>query len=111
MISVPILASLNLRESAQFYVEKLGFAQVLLIENYLILRRGGAELQFWLCSDPQIAANTACYIRTEDIELLYQEFAARGVEMKPPVLQPWGMVEMYLLDPHGNLLKFGQSNG
>jgi hypothetical protein len=24
------------------------------------------------------------------------------------VVQPWGMKELYVIDPHGNLLKFGE---
>mgnify|MGYP000364898298 CR=1 FL=1 len=32
----------------------------------------------------------------------------RSLQPAPPVVQPWGMKEMFVIDPHGNLLKFGE---
>ena len=48
-----------------------------------------------------------CYIRAEGLDALYQSFADRGVGLKPPVDREFGMRELYVIDPHGNLLKFG----
>ena len=43
-----------------------------------------------------------------DTGLLHADFTARGLQLAPPTVQPWGMKEMYVIDPHGNLLKFGE---
>lgn len=105
--TVPVLASLNLAETLQFYTARLGFAALLEMDNYLILQRDGCELHFWPCDDRHIAENTSCYVRG-DTAALHADFAARGLQLAPPVAQPWGMKEMYVIDPHGNLLKFGE---
>ncbi|MBX9833151.1 MAG: VOC family protein [Burkholderiaceae bacterium] len=105
--TVPVLASLNLAETLQFYTARLGFAALLEMDNYLILQRDGCELHFWPCNDRHIAENTSCYVRG-DTAALHADFAARGLQLAPPVVQPWGMKEMHVIDPHGNLLKFGE---
>ena len=105
--TVPVLASLNLAETLQFYTRHLGFAPLLEMDNYLILQRDGCELHFWPCNERHIAENTSCYVRA-DTGVLHADFAARGLQVAPPVIQPWGMKEMFVIDPHGNLLKFGE---
>ncbi|XAH22513.1 VOC family protein [Xylophilus sp. GW821-FHT01B05] len=105
--TIPVLASLDLNESAAFYADRLGFAARLRTEDYLILAREGCELHFWRCSERHIAENTSCYVRG-DTRALHADFAARGLNVEPPREQPWGMRELYVIDPHGNLLKFGE---
>lgn len=102
-----MLASLNLAQTREFYTERLGFSLVLEMDGYLILQRDGCELHFWPCKEPHIAENTSCYLRAATAAL-HADFAARGLQVAPPVIQPWGMKEMYVVDPHGNLLKFGE---
>ena len=105
--TVPVLASLNLAETLRFYTARLGFAALLEMDNYLILQRDGCELHFWPCNDRHIAENTSCYVRG-DTAALHADFTARGLQLAPPIVQPWGMKEMFVIDPHGNLLKFGE---
>lgn len=107
LATVPVLASLHLAETRQFYVERLGFTVLLEMDNYLILQRDGCELHFWHCTERHIAENTSCYVRA-DTGLLHADFTARGLQLASPTVQPWGMKEMFVIDPHGNLLKFGE---
>lgn len=106
--TVPVLASLGLDESRDFYVSHLGFRLLRQDADYLMLARDGAELHFWLCADRHVAKNTSCYVRTGDCQALFDEFSRHGLALQPPVLRPWGMKELYVIDPHGNLLKFGE---
>jgi catechol 2,3-dioxygenase-like lactoylglutathione lyase family enzyme len=108
---IPVLASLDIRESKAFYVEKLGFdAQIYEAHDYLILRRDEMEIHFWLAADRIHPEHTSCYIRSGQIEALYAEFKARGVEkLSDFAVRPWNMKEFYIHDPHGNLLRFGCS--
>lgn len=106
--TVPVLASLNLDESRDFYASFLGFRVRLQAADYLIMDRDGAELHFWLCDDRHLAENTSCYVRTGDCLALYREFRQRGLALEAPALRPWGMKELYVIDTHGNLLKFGE---
>jgi catechol 2,3-dioxygenase-like lactoylglutathione lyase family enzyme len=106
--TVPVLASLDLKETLDFYKVRLGFEVRGQFDDYAIVSRDDAEIHFWKCEDRHIAENTSCYIRTSGIQILYEEFARRGLTVKEPVIQPWGMKELYVIDPHGNLLEFGE---
>lgn len=106
--TIPVLASLDIDASIAFYADYLGFAAAARHDDYAIVRRDGCEIHFWLCSERNIAENTSCYVRVANAQELYEEFSRKGVRMKPPVLQPWGMKECHVIDPHGNLLKFGE---
>ena len=108
--TVPVLASLDIGETARFYSQRLGFAVLARHADYLIVARDGCELHFWLCAERHIAENTSCYVRG-DTRALHAEFAARGLALAPPQERPWGMRELYVIDPHGNLLKFGEPFG
>ena len=105
--TVPVLASLDLAESRQFYTERLGFDCLHASDDYLILRRDGCELHLWHCTERHIAENTSCYVRG-DTAALHADFAQRGLLVEPPQLRDWGMREVHVIDPHGNLLKFGE---
>ena len=106
--TVPVLASLDLNQSVAFYTERLGFAKQLQADDYLIVSRDGAEIHFWLCHERHLAENTSCYVRVADTQLLFDEFTSRGLPVRPPEVRAWGMKELYVIDPHGNLLKFGE---
>lgn len=106
--TVPVLASLDMDETEAFYAERLGFAtQARHGRDYLILVRDGCEPHFWPCAKRHIAENTSCYVHG-DTRALFAEFTARGLVVAPPADRPWGMRELYVTDPHGNLLKFGE---
>ena len=104
---MPVLTSLDIAESAAFYAERLGFDEKLLIADYLIVARDGCEIHFWLCSDRAIAEQTSCYVRA-DTRALHADFARCGLTLPAPAARPWGMRELYVVDPHGNLIKFGE---
>ncbi len=106
--TVPILASLNLDESIAFYTERLGFVLMAQLADYVIVGRDGCELHFHACDNTLIAPNTSCYVRASNTQALYEEFKNRGADVKPPEVRPWCMKELYVVDPHGNLLKFGE---
>jgi len=107
-ISIPVLASLCIDESAQYYCGRLGFSEICRDENYLIVRRDQIEIHFWLAEERVFPEHTSCYIRGGQILALYKELRAKGLERLSVLSErPWGMTEFHLNDPHGNLLRFG----
>jgi catechol 2,3-dioxygenase-like lactoylglutathione lyase family enzyme len=118
--AVPILPGKDLRETLAFY-ERLGF------ENrgapperwdYLIIGRGGIELQFY--GDPEVdplTTDAMCYIRVDDADAVHAEWEAIGIprveatgsRLEPPSLTFYGMREFALVDPSGNLLRVGST--
>lgn len=72
--------------------------------------RGDTELHFWACDDKYIAENTSCYIRVEDIVAVHRELSLKLPSLQTVVRTSWGMDELYVIDPDGNLIKFGQES-
>lgn len=116
-IAIPVLASLDLQQSKQFYEEKLCF-KAELFGDYMIARRDNMEIHFRLANDRIYPECTSCYIRGGQVLALYEEFSKAGIGENPIdgerisdfTTRPWGMKEFYIWDPHGNLLKFGMSS-
>ncbi|SDV47457.1 Catechol 2,3-dioxygenase [Chitinasiproducens palmae] len=108
--AVPVLASLDMPRTLAFYRDVLGF-QTHSFEDasYGIATRGAVEIHFWRCGDRVIAENTSCYIHVADIESLHAELTTTVADLLPVRRTPWGMAELYVHDPDGNLIKFGQA--
>ncbi|MDB5526147.1 MAG: putative bleomycin resistance protein [Rhizobium sp.] len=111
---LPILPSLNISETWDFYRDFLGFDEIVHEDrDYLIIRRAFAgspmELHFWLADDRALCEKSAIYIRGGGIDALHAEFTGRKLpKLTPMTLRPWKMEEFYVFDTHGNLLKFGR---
>ena len=106
--TIPVLASLDIDQSHDFYTRQLGFTGEKYGGDYLIVRRDEMEIHFWLAKDKIHPENTSCYIRGGQIVALYEEYKARGVQkLSSFEVRPWNMKEFYIHDPHGNLLRFG----
>jgi len=112
--AIPVLASLDLAQTKNFYETKLGFTADV-YGDYLIVRRDEMEIHFWLANDRIHPEHTSCYIRGGQVPALYAEFSQQGIGKVPIdgerisdfAVRPWNMREFYVWDPHGNLLKFG----
>ena len=105
--AIPVLASLDIAASLDYF-HKLGFETHDFGDNsYGIAIREHIEIHLWLCTDKHVADNTSCYVRVNDIHALRADFAAR-IDVGGIVETPWGMDELYVWDPSGSLVKFGQ---
>ena len=111
---LPILPSLSIAETRDFYRDRLGFDEIVHESaDYLIVRREflgrRMELHFWLTDDRKICEMSGVYVRGGGIDALHAEFTQRQVpKLSPMEMRPWNMEEFYVWDPHGNLLKFGR---
>ncbi len=108
--TIPVLASLNITDSAQFYSDVLGFSVGYQDDNYLIMQRDRMEIHFWLADDTRYPENTSCYIRGGQIVQLYAEYRDKDFgqgKLSDFHVRPWNMQEFYVHDLHGNLLRFG----
>ncbi|MEM7171323.1 MAG: VOC family protein [Pseudomonadota bacterium] len=111
----PIFPSLDFSETIDFY-GLLGFRKSAQYdaEGYLILIRDQVEVHFFRTSDhvPE-TSNHGAFVRVENANQLSDEFGRLGLPMQgiPWVGKaqdkPWGICELALVDPDGNLLRFG----
>lgn len=112
----PILPARDMAETERFW-QSLGFDTVYRDASYLLMKREGAEVHFFHhpALDPA-SCDHGAYLRPSDIDALDGEWAALGLADRGiPRLErandkPWGMRELALLDPNGNLIRAGQEN-
>jgi hypothetical protein len=110
MSAVPVLQSLNIHETVEFYEKQLGFSQRYQEEGFAILYRDSVEINFTQTEDKYLADNTACRINVTDVESLYQEFKPKGVVHPNAPLETtwWGTKEFGIVDVSGNLITFSE---
>lgn len=111
-IAVPVLASLNIDKTVEFYQKKLGFDRIgYKDKDYAVVARDKIEVHFWKCNSKLHPENTSCYIRVKAIERLYEEMKLAGVVHPNGPLrdQPWRIREFAILDQDGNMIKFGEN--
>lgn len=101
--------------TSDFYIHKLGFLQFGSNEydEYLMVQKDKIQIHFFQFKELDPAENYGqVYIRTDDIDTLYQSLLDSNVRIHPNgTLQtkPWRQREFSLVDPDNNLLTFGQS--
>ncbi len=108
----PKLPMRNKSITKEYYIDQLGFQEIGDYEGYLMLKKDKIEIHFFEFKKLNLKVNYGMvYIRTFDIEGLYQKLLNDQVQIHPngPLeLKPWGQKEFSLLDPDNNLLTFGQ---
>ena len=96
-----------------FYIDQLNFKVLGEYAEYLIVAKDNIEIHFFEFKNLDPKENYGqVYIRTDDIDVLYQSLLANKITIHPNgdlQLKPWGQKEFSLLDPDNNLLTFGQS--
>jgi hypothetical protein len=111
----PKLPMRNKAATKHYYIHQLRFKMLGDADypHYLILEKDMIQIHFFEFKDLNPAENYGqVYIRTNDIENLYQLLLDRQVSIHPNgklTAKPWGHMEFSLLDPDNNLLTFGQN--
>ncbi len=98
-----------------FYLNKLRFQELGDYNDYLMVGKDNIEIHFFEFKELNPKENYGqVYIRTDDIDKLYQSLLDNKISIHPNghlQIKPWGQKEFALLDPDNNLLTFGQSSG
>jgi catechol 2,3-dioxygenase-like lactoylglutathione lyase family enzyme len=111
----PKLPMRNKKATRYFYIELLGFKELgsADFKEYLMVQKETIEIHFFEFKGLNPKENYGqVYIRTDNIDVLYQSFLDQNIVIHPngPLeIKPWGQKEFSLLDPDNNLLTFGQS--
>ena len=111
----PKLPMRNKAATRDYYINKLDFRELgsADYEEYLMVEKDNIEIHFFLFEELDPKENYGqVYIRTNDIDKLYQSILDRKITIHPSgslQVKPWGQKEFSLLDPDHNLLTFGQS--
>ncbi|MEU7426254.1 VOC family protein [Streptomyces sp. NPDC048362] len=92
--------------SRAFYGERLGLPVFREFgtgpERGTVYFLGGGFLEVSGRSDTPPSPAVALWLQVEDATAAHEELRAKGVGIvRPPVREPWGLVEMWIADPDG----------
>ncbi|MFB6848945.1 VOC family protein [Streptomyces sp. NPDC056373] len=92
--------------SRAFYGEQLGLAVYREFgtgaERGTVFFLGGGFLEVSGRSETPPAPAVRLWLQVDDVTAAQQELRAKGVDIvRPPVKEPWGLVEMWIADPDG----------
>lgn len=109
----PKLPMRNKAVTRGYYVDTLGFREYGGdYDGYLMVQKDDIQIHFFEFKELDPKENYGqVYIRTDDIDALYQRLLDNQVKIHPNAplqTKPWGQREFALLDPDNNLLTFGQ---
>ena len=123
----PLLQVFDMPVSVRFYRDVLGFELVQTSRklsentddvNWAMLQLNGATLMLNTAYEPEcrppapdpgrLAAHSdaALYFGCPDVDQVFRELRSMGVDVKEPVIAPYGMKQLYLSDPDGYALCF-----
>ncbi|HEY3390385.1 MAG TPA: VOC family protein [Prolixibacteraceae bacterium] len=111
----PKLPMRDKKATRDFYIGKLDFEEFgsADFDGYLMMQKDQIQIHFFEFKDIDPKENYGqVYIRTDNIDKLYESFLARKISIHPNGqlgIKPWGQREFSLLDPDNNLLTFGQN--
>lgn len=111
------MAVKDLKKSADYYQQKLGFQSLWADEYWHFLSRGKFVVMLGECSDDRSAFETNnhsyfAYIDVENIDALYEEFQNKEVEIPSSIEdKPWGQREFSVRTIDGHRIMFGQAKG
>ena len=110
--ATPNLPSRSFDATETFY-SAFGFERTFRDEGWLILVRGGLQLEFFPAPDLDPASsNFMCCLRADDVDELYDAIQRSGVveatigapRLHPVRMQDWGLRAGFLIDPDGTQL-------
>jgi uncharacterized glyoxalase superfamily protein PhnB len=111
--AIPVIAVSDSARAEDYYCRVLGF-QIMSSwppdatpdPRYLAIARDGVWLHLQSYK-PQRAGMTDAFCWVDDVDQLHDELAARGAVVQlPPTDQTWGIREMGIRDPDGNVIGF-----
>ena len=114
IIATPVLASLDIERSVEFFCSTLGFVKIHAHQGtYGIVSSGAVSIHFWACAYRRIAEATGCRVGVQGIEVLFAQCLSHGIvhPNAPLAKAPWGGREFAILDPDGNLITFYEPAG
>jgi len=105
----PILPVKDVRDTAKFYQEKLGFEVIVLWEEppYGVVKRGKTVIEF---GDRRelYAGSGVCSIHVGNADMVYGELNAKGVEFVGDLAdRDYGCRDFRVRDNNGNMLIIG----
>jgi catechol 2,3-dioxygenase-like lactoylglutathione lyase family enzyme len=110
-----VLAVHDVRRSAKFYVEMLGFRIVNEPSGWIFVAKDNCMIMLGECPNDMVPSELGChsyfaYLRVADADAYYKDLKAKGADFLSEIKdEPWNMREFGLRTPDGHRIKIGHS--
>ena len=110
-----VLAVHDVRRSAEFYVNVLGFRVVNEPPGWIFVEKDFCMIMLGECPDDLPASDLGChsyfaYLRVSDADSYYRHVRAHeGIVVSKIEDKPWGMREFHVHSPDGHRITIGHS--
>ena len=110
MTTIPVIPSLDLQRSVEFYKQYFSCNAEWLDEYVVLYNEDHFRLHLWKSTDHYLCINSGFYLRVKNVEAMFEKLNIPGVIHPNGYLEtkPWGMREFAITDPDGNLIRIGQ---
>ena len=105
----PSIYVADLDRAVRFYREALGFSLIHLDEppRRAVVTQGSAVLHLDL--RPDKAGTSTTHMMVDDLDTVAALLASAGVKLlQPPTVQPWGLRDLSVADPDGNVFELAE---
>jgi catechol 2,3-dioxygenase-like lactoylglutathione lyase family enzyme len=112
-----VLAVHDVKASARFYVDALGFTIAAEPPGWIFVSRDNCTIMLGECPDDMHPSELGChnyfaYLRVDDADAWYAQLQAKGIDFLSPLAdKPWGMREFGVRTPDGHRIMIGQEIG
>lgn len=110
-----VLAVHNVKKSAQFYVDVLGFKVFLDLGGWIFVKRDNCMIMLGECPNDMHPSELGChnyfaYLRVDDVDVYHDQIKRSGHQpLEAAADKPWGMREFGLTTPDGHRIRIGQA--
>ncbi|MBC7783036.1 MAG: VOC family protein [Burkholderiales bacterium] len=112
-----VLAVHNVRESAKFYVDALGFGITAEPPGWIFVAKDNCMIMLGECPDDAHPSTLGChnyfaYLVIDDVDAYRGDLESKGVDFLSAVSdKPWGMREFGIKTPDGHRIMIGKRIG
>ena len=109
-----VLAVHDVRKSAEFYVNVLGFNIALEPPGWIFVKKDNCMIMLGECPEDMHPSELGChnwfgYLKVDDVDGYYEEVRGRGSDILDHVRdKPWGMREFTVKTADGHRIVVGQ---
>lgn len=108
-----VLAVHDVKKSAQFYVDVLGFKIVSQPAGWIFVKKDQCLIMLGECPNDMHPSELGChnyfaYLMVDDADAYHAQVQRAGIQLDAVADQPWGMREFGIRTPDGHRIRIGQ---
>jgi hypothetical protein len=101
----PMIPSFNMKETAAFFIDLLGFSKYMYEDGYIILYKDDVTVHILNAGD---IGEMEFYLEVDEVDALWESIKDKlnGIKVRAPFDREYGMREMHIIIPQTKTLLF-----